>query len=530
MPEHGIAEVVAFAAAALAVVVVVRFVAERIRMPFTVLLVLVGGLYALLPGPNIALEPDVVLTAVIAPLLYSAALGASLIDIRRAFQPIASLSLGLVLATALVLGALLPLVVPHLGFAAAVALGAAVAPPDPVAALSIGRRVGLPRRLLTVIEGEGLLNDATALTVFGVAVAAVAGSGFSLGLAVGDFLLSAVGGVVIGAGIALLLGMIRPLREDAVAGAAVSLATPFVVYIVGEELHVSGVLAVVIAGLVAGHRLPRSDTGASRLQAAAVWRVLDLLLEGFVFLLLGNQLPEIVPALSRYSAGTLVGAVLVTLAVALLLRPIWLALTQLLPRRLRLAGDRGAPRLTAGELVLLSWSGTRGAITLAAVYSLPLDFPQRDLLLFCAFVLVAVTLLGQGLTFAPLARRLGIRASAADGIRSRNEARLAAVDAALARLDDVQEVPEEARAGLLRDLEERRRRYGRRLEVLSEAEEGEPQVSSDYLAALGARRAILQAERDELLRRRDEGMLSEPDLRRLQGELDHQESQLPPIP
>lgn len=520
-------EAIGFGLAALAVVIGVRRLAEVIHVPFTVLLTVTGGVYALLPGPNAALRPDVVLATIIPPLLYNTALEASLLDIRRYLRPIISLSFGLVVATALLIGVTLPLAVTGVGLATAVALGAAVAPPDPVAALSIGRRVGLPSRLTTVIEGEGLLNDATALTLLQVAVAAATGAEFSMLYAVGDFVVAAAGGVAVGAGIALLVGAIRALREDALLVNAASLGTPFACYLVGEQLHVSGVLAVVVAGLVAGHRAPRTDTGSGRLQVNAVWRLINFLLEGLVFLLIGQQVPGVILALHRYGAGTLLAATAATLGVVLVLRPLWLAGSQLLPQRFGFT-PRDDPRpFSAAELTVLSWSGTRGVITLAAAYSLPLGLPERDLLLYCAFLIVVVTLLGQGLTFAALARRLGVRASWADGVRQRNEARLAAVDAALARLDSLEEVTDPVRAGLRSSLAERQRRYQHRLDALVTAEEGQGHVSGEYLAAVDARRSIIDAQRDELLRWRETGRLSESDLRRLQGELDHQESQLP---
>jgi CPA1 family monovalent cation:H+ antiporter len=526
----GVTEAIALGLLGLAVVLVVHWVSEHTPIPATVLLTVVGGVYAFLPGANISLRPDVVLSAIIPPLLYYAALEASLLDIRRYLRPIVSLSVVLVLVTALAIGALLPVAVGSVGFAAAVALGAAVAPPDPVAALSIGRRVGLPARVTTVIEGEGLLNDATALTIFQVATAAATGSRFSTVFAIGDFLFAAVGGVVVGGLVSWLLWRLLPVREDALIANAVSLATPFACYLVGEELHVSGVLAVVVAGLVAGHRGPRAGTSAGRLQTTAVWRLINFLLEGLVFLMIGQQLPDVIDALPRYSIATLFAAAGATLGVALVLRPLWLLLTQLLPRRIRLSADDGNARpFSVGELTLLSWAGTRGVITLAAAYSLPLGLPQRDLLLFCAFLIVAVTLLGQGLTFAPLARRLGIRASEADGIRARNDARLAAVDAALQRLEEIDDVSPAVRDGLRRSLEERRRRYRHRLDAVEATEGGQLRLSDEYLASVNARRMIIEAERDELVQWRESGRLTEADLRRLQDELDHQESQLPRV-
>jgi monovalent cation/hydrogen antiporter len=537
-----------FILAAVVVVVVVRWVSDKTGLPSAALLTVAGILYAVLPGPNMQLEPKLILTFVIPPLLYSAALDSSLIDIRRNMRTVISLSVALVLATALLIGLGFSLFVSGATLAAGVALGAAVAPPDPVAALAVGRKVGLPSNLVTIIQGEGLLNDATALTLLTVAVAAASGEGFSFPAAVGQFVIAAAGGVVVGIAVAYAVRLLRRVRADPISANAVSLATPFAAYLLGEKLHVSGVLAVVVAGLIIGHDTPRMATGASRLQTSAVWRLVDFLLEGLVFLLIGQQLPAVVDKLSDYSTSTIVIAVAITVGVVLLLRPLWLVLTQLLPRSLhtRLGGEASAedgddqtPRgkrrekaLNGREVVALSWAGTRGVITLAAIFALPDPFPDRDLLQFCAFIVVLVTLVGQGLTFAPLVNRLGLRANEADKARQRNEARSASVRAALDRLDEIQHeqhdhVEDHAIENMRRQLDLRLERYRRRLDLLEKADSDDVPHSPQYEAALGVRRAVLDAQREELLRWRDAGRLSDEGLRVLERELDHEERLLP---
>ncbi|MFE9203506.1 Na+/H+ antiporter [Micromonospora sp. NPDC007230] len=546
-----------FVLAAVAVIVGVRWVASRTGLPAAALLPLIGIAYALLPGPNISLDPNLVLTVVLPPLLYSAALDSSLLGIRRNLRIVVSLSVVLVLLTALLAGVGFHLFVAGATLAAGIAVGAAIAPPDPVAALAVGRRVNLPPKLVTIIQGEGLLNDATALTILKVAVAAAVGGGFSFPSAVGQFMLAAVGGVAVGAVVAWGVRLARPLTADPLLSNAISLATPFVAYLVGEELHVSGVLAVVIAGLIVGHHTPRLVSGATRLQTSAVWRLVDFLLEGFVFLLIGQQLPTVVRGLHEYETSTVVIAVAVSVGVVLLLRPAWLVLIQVLPRSLhtRLGGtsdedepdeagssreaaraERNARRLTGREVAALSWSGTRGVISLAAIFTLPLTtdsgvpFPDRNLLLFCTFVVVLVTLVGQGLTFAPLVRALGLRANENDQARVRNEARSAAVEAALARLDEVAaDEPDLAAAvNITRgQLQTRLARYRGRLDLLQSAESAEVPTSPEYEAALRIRRAAIEAQREELLRWRDAGRLPDEGLRVLERELDHEELLLP---
>jgi Na+/H+ antiporter len=528
---------------AVAVIAAARWVGERTGLPAAALLPVVGIAYALMPGPNIALDPHVVLTFVLPPLLYSAALDSSLLAIRANLRIVIGLSVLLVFATALLVGAGFALFVAGATFAAGVAAGAAIAPPDPVAALAVGRRVGLPPRLVTIIQGEGLLNDATALTLLNVAVAAAVGGHFSAPVAGGLFLLAAAGGTAVGVAVAYAVRLLRPLSRDPLLANAVSLATPFVAYLAGEQLHVSGVLAVVVAGLIVGHDTPRSGTGAGRLQTGAVWRLVDFLLEGLVFLIIGQQLPAVLRGLRQYDTSTIVIAVAISVGVTLLLRPVWLALTQAAHLLLR-REDEGLARR---EIAVLSWAGTRGVISLAAVFTLPLTtddgtpFPDRDLLLFCTFVVVLVTLVGQGLTFAPLVRALGLRANEVDEARLRNEARAASVHAALDRLDDLEHDDQADAAGGEEDrrraiealrvrLRERLQRYEHRLDLLQSTDSDEIPVSEHYEAALRIRRLALEAQREELLRWRDAGTLPDESLRRLERELDHEERVLPERP
>ena len=547
-------ELLAFGLAAVAVIVVLQALADRTGLPAAALLTIAGLIYAVLPGPNVTLHPDVILTFVIPPLIYSAALNSSLLAIRKNLRVVISLSIGLVLATSLAVGAGIDLFVPGVGLAAGVALGAAVAPTDPVAALAVGGRAGLPGRLITIIEGEGLLNDATALTILTVAVTAATSGGFSLGDAVLRFLAEAAGGLLAGVAVALVVRGLRSVLRDPLLVNCVSLATPFAAYLLGEETHVSGVLAVAVAGLMVGHDTPRFTTGASRLQASAVWRLVDFLLQGFVFLLIGQQILPVVRGLKAYPASTITGAVILTLGVVLLLRPLWLLLTQSLPGALhtRLGGaaragsPRDSRRLRGREIVVLSWAGTRGVISLAAIFTLPLTtsaghpFPDRDLLLFCTYVVVVVTLAGQGVTFGPIVRALGVRADPADAAALRNEARAAAAQAGLSRLDQITtelEVPGAALAGLRASLEGQLGRY-QQAGAPDSATDGTDGVDGtdgtdgrdpaslagpDQEAVLDTRRAVIDAEREELLRWRDAGLLPDASLRILNRELDHEE-------
>ncbi|MBB2947675.1 CPA1 family monovalent cation:H+ antiporter [Actinoplanes lutulentus] len=537
----------AFVLAAVAVVVLVRWIANHTGLPAAAMLPVIGVGYALLPGPNISLDPDVVLTFVLPPLLYSAALDSSLLGIRRNLRTVVSLSVVLVLLTALLIGLGFAWFVTGATLAAGIAVGAAVAPPDPVAALAVGRKAGLPPRIVTLIQGEGLLNDATALTILSVAVAAAVGGDFSATSALGQFVIAAVGGVVVGMVVAYVVRILsRPISGDPLIANAVSLSTPFCAYLIGEEIHVSGVLAVVVAGLIVGHHRPRAASGAGRLQTSAVWRLVDFLLEGLVFLLIGQQLPAVVRGLAKYDTSTIVIAVSITVGVVLLLRPLWLVLTQSLPRSLHTwlgndRSDKGEEPLTGREVVAMSWTGTRGVISLAAIFTIPLvtesgePFPDRDLLLFCTFVVVLVTLVGQGLTFGPLVRALKLRADDNDQARVRNEARSASVEAALGALDDLEaeehdDIHTQVIDTMRKQLRTRLTRYRGRLALLRKSDSDVTPVSPMYEAALHVRRVAIDAQRTELLRWRDSGQLPDEGLRVLEHELDLEERLLPDRP
>jgi monovalent cation/hydrogen antiporter len=529
------AEVVGFALAIVAVTVAARGLADRFRVPYAIVLTGCGLIYAVLPLPEFRLEPEIVLWFIIPPLLYAAALRSSLLAIRVDWRPISSLAVALVLVTALAVGGMVSAVVPKISLAAALVLGAAVAPPDPVAALSIGRRVGLPSRLLTLIGAEGMLNDATALTTLQVAVAATVAGQFSFGAATGEFLAAVAGGLAIGVAVGYLLRLARPLLRNPLRANAVSLATPFAAYLAAESAHVSGVLAVIIAGLMAGHDSPRDESGASRLQADAVWQFIEFVLEGVVFLLIGAQLPAVLRGLHTEPAALTAGAILVTLAGVLLVRPAWLFLTQSVPRLFGWRLGHRAPPLTGREVVALSWAGTRGVITLAAIFSVPLalnngrPFPDRDLLLLCAYVVVLVTLVGQGLTFAPLVRRLGLRANDAEDAQIRHEARLAAIAAAVRTVDDMQasrEIPASVANGARALLHRRADRHERLYSMLAETD-GDAGWTPELEASVRVQHAVIDAQREELIRWRDSGRMSDGCLRTLQHELDHEESVIP---
>jgi monovalent cation/hydrogen antiporter len=526
---------VAFVLTLVAVILIAWMIADRLNVPHTVVLTLCGLAYAVLPGPELHLNPDVLLVLVIPPLVYSAALRSSLLAIRTNWRPIVSLSVVLVLLTTLAVGGLVSLVVPRITLAVGLVLGSSVAPTDPVAALSVGSRVGLPPRLMTLIGGEGLLNDATALTAWQVAVAATVSGVLSPALAIGKFAFAATGGLLIGAGIGYLLRLARPLFRNPLLATTVSLATPFAAYLAGQEAHVSGVLAVVIAGLMASHHSPLEESGPSRLQTDAVWRLVDFVLEGLVFLFIGQQLPAVLRGLKDEPASVTAAAIIVTVLAVLLVRPAWLFLTQTIPGRLGWRLGDPNPTLTGPEATAVAWAGTRGVITLAAIFSVPLvtaggrPFPDRYLLQLCAYMVVLLTLVGQGLTFRPLLRRLGLRANAADEAQVRHDARLAALGSALRVVNEMQsdhQIPADVADSLRAGIRRRADRARERISMLEESE-GVLTPSPELQTMIMAQHAVIEAQREELVRWRDSGRLPDESLRRLQFELDLEERALP---
>src|SRR6476469_5821339 len=390
------------------------WLADRFDLPAPLVLIVIGILGSYLPFvPEVALSPDVVLLGILPPLLYAAAIQTSLVDFRNNRGVILSLSVGLVLCTALGVALFLQWAL-GLDFAVAFAIGAVVAPPDAVAATAVGRRIGLPRRLVSILEGESLVNDATALVSLRTALAAaglaagVASQGVSCRGVVLDFAWASAGGAAIGFGIALLVTVLRRhFSTEPAFDTVLSFMVPFAAYVPAEELHASGVIAVVTAGLVLGHKSPRTQAGASRLSERINWTSIQFLLENAVFLLIGLQVFYVLAEVrsSPLSAGQITLAAVGTLVAVLLLRPIWVVPFRFL--RTRVLHEAAEAPWT--HTVVLSWAGMRGVVTLAAALLLPAETRHRDVLVLIAVVVTVGTLLIQGTTLPGLARRLGVR-------------------------------------------------------------------------------------------------------------------------
>jgi monovalent cation/hydrogen antiporter len=503
----------------------VTWVCRRLDVSAPLVLVVVGIAASFLPGvPVVTIDPEIVMLLVLTPLLYSAALQSSYRGIRANKRPIGLLAVGLVGFTTLVVGYATWWLLPELGLAAALVLGAVIAPPDAVSALAVGRRLGLPRRMMTILGGESLINDATALTLFRVFVAAAAGTGVTLLAGIGMFLLAAVGGTAIGLATGWVVHRIRRRLGDAEVESALGLVVPFAVYLLAELAHTSGVLAVVVAGLYLGYRGP--DSGyATRLQEQAVWQASDTILESVVFALIGLQLTGVL-AQAGDIGPLLVTGVLLTLA-TVLARIVWVFPSTYIPRLLfRGIRDRDPyPRWQVPAVV--SWSGMRGVVTLAAAFAIPPELPGRETIVFLAFFVTVGTLLLHGLTLPAMINRLGVRdRSVQADTLAEAQAQYDAVQASIGRLDEL--IGDDADASV-RHTAEKLRRFAQ-LSANSVWEQlGRPESENGESPAATyrrLRREMLAQERAAFVDRRDSGQIDDEVLRRVQRRLDLEEAML----
>ncbi|WP_040867075.1 Na+/H+ antiporter [Nocardia exalbida] len=482
------------------------------------LVLTVGGVAAsYLPFvPEIHLEPEIILLGFLPPLLYTAAIRTSLVDFRANVRTIALLSVGLVLfttfAVAIVVWWLLP--VP---FAVAVALGAVVAPPDAVAATAVARRIGMPRRIVTILEDESLFNDATALVALRTALAAMAGT-VSVWEAGADFLLAAGGGAAVGVVVAYLLAMLRRRITDPVMDTTLSFLAPFVAYLPAESIHASGVIAVVVCGMILGHNAPVWQSAASRIAERINWRTIQFILESAVFVLIGLQVRGIVEGAwhSDLDHARLVWSALAVVAVTMLARPIWVFGSSLVSHSL---GNGAA--VPAGELVVVSWAGMRGVVTLAAVLLLSEDTPLLAVLKLLALVVVAGTLLVQGTSLPWLVRWLRLRAPsrAEDALQKANVLQQA-TSAGLAALEE--QITADTPPGVVQTLRDRVLwKANAAWERLGRAESELVTPTAEYRRL---RLAMLRAERESVLRVRDSGTVDYQILQHVLAQLDLEES------
>lgn len=511
----------------LVVVGLLALVARKIRIPYPILLICGGVLLAMVPElPAIQLDPQLVFNLFIPPLIYPAALFTSWRDFRANLQPILSLAIVLVLLTMTAVAYLLHSLT-GMPLAVGFVFGAIISPPDAVAALAVTQDLRVPRRIIVVLEGESLVNDATAFISFRFAVAAVLTGAFSLGQATLNFLLAATGGVCVGLAVGWLATQVQKRLDDPPVQTMFSLLTPYVAYFAGEAIHVSGILAIVIAGIFYGWRAPRILSGRMRLQALPVWEMVGFILSGLLFMLVGLQLPVVIKSLPAGSLTQAAKLTILVVSVMLLVRFGWMFGTTYLSRVFG-SKRRRKNRIPWQQTALIAWTGMRGADSLAGALAVPFvlgngqPFPGRDMILLLTFGVIFATLFVQGLTITPLVRWLGI---VDDHVTEKEErlARLKANEAALNRLGEL----ESSHRGRHVTVERLRSEYEDRIRQLQIEEPNGETVSRLYSRDFEELACeMLQTERNTVIALRNEEAINDQALRRIQRDIDLAEARL----
>jgi CPA1 family monovalent cation:H+ antiporter len=507
--------------ALLVVLALLSILARKLAIPYPILMTVGGLALGLVPGvPRIALPPDVIFLLFLPPLLFAAAFFTSTRELWLNVRSISLLALGLVVATAGAVAVVVHALVPGMGWATAFALGAIVSPTDAVAATAIAQRLGLPHRLVAILEGESLVNDATGLVLLSLALGAVSAGTFSPTGAALQFLWVSSAGIAIGLVVGWATVELERRISDPPVGVIVSLLAPFAAWIPAEAIDVSGVLAVVTAGLALGRKAPRILGSDMRVLGSGVWQMLIFILNGLVFILIGLQLPAILDALStQRSAAELAMLAIPVCTVVILARLAWVFPATYLPRWLIPGLEARDPSPSPRVVVILGWAGMRGVVSLAAALALDDTFPARDLVLFLVFAVIVVTLVGQGLTLPLLIRRLGV---GDDGTAAHEElhAREASVDAARERLDGLaDEWP-----GHLELIDQMRARFQHATEHLEHDHEGDEQpMDQEQIEHAAIRQAVIDAQRLAIIDLRDRGVIGDAALRLVERELDLEE-------
>ena len=515
----------------LVAMVALAIVAPYLKIPYPILLVLGGLLLGFVPGlPQFTLNPDLIFLLFLPPLVYSSAWTTSWRDFHANLRPISMLAIGLVLFTTILVAIVAHTFIPGLPWAAAFVLGAIISPTDAVAATSIAQRLGLPRRIVTIIEGESLVNDASGLVIYQFATTAVVVGTFSLANASLQFVIVSVGGILIGLAIGLLLTQVHRFLNNPPLEITITLLTPYTAYLIADGLHVSGVLATVTAGLYLAWRAPIIFSAETRQQALAVWNNFTFLLNGLVFIFIGLQLRSILQTLSvtvaqRSVANLFWYAVVVCVAV-IVVRMLWVFPATYLPRLLSRRVREHDPYPGWRNVVIIAWTGMRGVVSLAAAFALPLvtqsgaAFPGRALIVFLTFCVIFVTLVLQGLSLPFLIHRLGLKDDG-DADREEVNARKTTAQAALDRINELIEqgdVPKEAAEHL-------RTHYEVRFKSIVDASDGE--ANENHLAAYQyLQQQTLKAEQAAVISLRSHGEISDEVFRRIERELDLDEQRL----
>jgi Na+/H+ antiporter len=504
--------------------------ADPLRIPYPILLVLGGLALGFAPGvPNVILPPEVVLVGILPPLLYSAAFNTGLRELRRNLRPISFLAIGLVAVTTVMVAAIAHYMI-DLSWPAGFVLGAVVSPTDPLAATTIARRLGVPRRAVAIIEGESLVNDGTALVLYKFAVAAVLTGSFSLLNAAGSLIWSVLGGIAVGLVIGRGIRFVRRRVFNPPLEVTIAFLTGYFAFLPASAIGASGVLAVVTAGVYMGWHTPELTTVDTRLQGAGFWAIFSFLLNALLFGLVGLQLQPILDQLHGRSWEELVGYAALVWAIVLLVRVLYGYPIAYIPRWVSPSLRERDPAPPWQFVAFIAWAGMRGGVTLAAALAIPLNtdsgapFPDRSLIVFLAFCVVLATLVVQGLSLPGVVRLLGLEDDDTLDVREEAKARIHAAEAATARLDEIvdegwvrPDTAERAR-GLYRF---RSNRFRARLD---DSDDGE--IEERSLAYQRLRRELLDAERGAVHALRNEGKISDEVMQRVERDLDLEDSRL----
>jgi Na+/H+ antiporter len=507
--------------AALAAMLVVAAVG---RLPAPLLFVAGGLVLGFVPGlPHFQLAPDLVLVAILPPLLYSAAFFTGLRDLRANLRPITLLAVGLVAATTCTVAVVAHAVVSGFSWGAAFTLGAIVSPTDALAATEVIRRVSVPRRIVSIIEGESLVNDGFALVLYKTAVGAAVAGTFSLWNASWHLIVNVIGGIAVGLAVGYVVRQVRRRIDDAPTEVALALLSGYLAYLPASAIGVSGVLAAVTIGVYMGWYTPQLTNGITRISGNAFWEIVTFIVNALLFALVGLQLHGILNRLGTRSTSSVVADAALISIVVVVSRILWVPVFTYVPRALFRSVRERDPYPPWQAPAIISWAGIRGAVSLAAALALPTDLPGRDLIVFLTFAVILVTLVGQGLTLPLLVRRLALED---DGGAEREDAkaRIKAAEAALARLEEL-----EAEGWVREDTAERTRglyrfrtnRFTARYQGVDD--EGVEERSQQYQRL---RRELLEAERQAVLGLRNQGIITEDVMQRVQRDIDLEDLRL----
>lgn len=509
----------------LSVVLALTTLAQKIVVPYPILLVIGGLMLGLVPGlPVVTLRPELVFLVFLPPILWAAAYFTSWREFRYNLRPISLLAVGLVVATTAAVAFVARFLLPGMGWAEAIALGAIVSPPDAVSATAIARRLKIPRRVVTILEGESLVNDATALVLYRTAVAAAVGGALALGPTVLQVVFAALAGVVIGLAVGMATRWALRATQDSFTEIAITLLAPYVAWVLGEQAHASAVLSCVAGGLYVRQHFSEAVSPVTRIQARAVWDLLIFVLHGFIFILIGLQLGALRQAIAADRWGTLLATGAVISLTAIVIRLGWVPLAALIPRWISPTLRRRDPLPAWPNLFLIGWTGMRGIVTLAAALALPLTtsagapLPFRAEIILISFSVILATLVLQGLSLAPLIRALRLE----DDDRTVEEqeemrARERAATMALTRLEELAE--QQWSAG--EHVDRLREHYHRRRERFAGNGAVAPECAAETVEAFRyLRHETLTAERRALIGMRNDGTISDDILHRLEHELD----------